>query len=371
MARWARGPGRQPDQFDWFSAYLNDRGLQPLWRAATFACTAALAALPVVVIFSPVGPDHTLTVALCLVSAGIAVLGGALWLTRWPTRRQSLVFSLASTAAIATTCLSMSSPYAGLMGCATFAVIGGFVAYFHTLNEVVVNFAVAVICAVILTSRLVVATGDIAQAAAAVITVAALNIGVPFGIESLVHSLRTDLRSSSRDPLTGLHNRRSFHHSTYELMMRHRKSGTHLVVTMIDLDNFKQLNDTRGHAAGDAALIDVSAALEDTCRRSAVIGRAGGEEFVIADVDTNPSGQAGAERLRQAIADSPSRVTASIGTASARLDDTAERLSPELIDRLIRAADLAMYRAKRAGGNQVCYHDGSIAGPEPADPEGA
>lgn len=357
MARLTRGPGRQP-QFDWFSAYLNDRGLQPLWRAATFTCTAALAALPVVVIFSPVGPDRPVTVALCLASAGIAALGGALWLTRWPTRRQSLVFSLASSAAIATTCLSMSSPYAGLMGCTTFAVIGGFVAYFHTLNEVLINFAVAVACAAILASRLIAATGDIAQTTAAVITVAALNIGVPFGIESLVHSLRTDLRSSSRDPLTGLHNRRSFHHSAYELMMRHRTTGAHLVVTMIDLDNFKLLNDTRGHAAGDAALVDVSAALEDTCRRSAVIGRAGGEEFVIADVDTDPTALVNAERVRQAIVDTPSQVTASIGTAGACLDGSADRLSPELINELIRAADVAMYRAKRAGGNQVCPHDG-------------
>ena len=93
-----------------------------------------------------------------------------------------------------------------------------------------------------------------------------------------------------------------------------------------------------------------------TCRRSAVIGRAGGEEFLIADVAPQPTPEIHAEQLRRAIADLPVRVTASVGTASASLDADTAAPSPQLIDDLIRAADDAMYQAKRAGGNRSCHH---------------
>lgn len=349
-------PGRQVDQYDWISAYLYDRGLQRLWRMMIFTATVLLAGSTALMTFSPEGPGTRLTTIICFVTAGMATAAALPFLVHWPTRRQSMVFSLTSTATIAAACLSFSNPYVGLMGCATFSVIGGFVAYFHTRQEMVLNGGVAAVCAAVLAGRVVAETGDVYLTAAAVAIVATLNIGLPFGIESLVRTLRVDLRSSGRDPLTGLHNRRSFHYSVYELMMRHSGTGAHLVIAMIDLDNFKQLNDTQGHAAGDAALIGVSAALEKTCRRSAVIGRAGGEEFLIADVARQPAPEIHAEQLRQAIADTPAPVTASVGTASAPLDGDTAASSLQLIDDLIRAADDAMYQAKRAGGNRCCHN---------------
>ncbi len=359
MARWGRVPGREADQYDWISAYLYDRGLQRLWRVMIFIATVLLAGSTVLTTFSPEGPGNALGTITCFVAAGLATGAALPFLVHWPTRRQSMVFSLTSTATIAAACLSFSNPYVGLMGCTTFSVIGGFVAYFHTWREAVLNAGVAAICAAVLAARVVSATGDVSLAAAGVAIVAALNIGLPFGIESLVRTLRVDLRSSGRDPLTGLHNRRSFHYSVYELMMRYQGTGAHLMITMIDLDNFKQLNDTHGHAAGDAALIGVSAALEKTCGRSAVIGRAGGEEFLIADVARHPAPEILAEQLRQAIADIPAPVTASVGTASAALDGDAAVPNLQLIDDLIRAADGAMYEAKRAGVNR-CRHNGQL-----------
>lgn len=351
MVWGARRHGGQQDQFDWFSAYLDDRGLQVLWRAATGGCTLILAALPVALLWSPVGPDTRAGILMSVVAAVLGTAGALLWLARWPTRRQSLLFSLTSITAIATTCLVLSNPYSALMGCTTFAVIGGFVAYFHTLDEVLVTVGVAAVCAAVLVTRLVAQTGDVALAIAALLTVVILNVGVPFGIQSLVHALRTDLRGSDRDPLTGLHNRRSFHQSAYELMMRHQRPGSYLVIAMIDLDNFKHLNDTQGHAAGDAALIGVGEALEENCRHSAVIGRVGGEEFVVADIQSHPEPPDGADRLRRAIS-AAAAVTASIGTARASLASP----SGKLIEELIRAADTAMYEAKRAGGDRVCHH---------------
>jgi diguanylate cyclase (GGDEF)-like protein len=363
MVGWAGQWRQQSDQFDWFSAYLKDRNLDTPWRAATVGFTILLAALPVMMIWSPAGPDRVAPVVLSIVAAVFGVIGAGLWLARWPTRRQSLLFCLMASASIAATCLAQSDPFEGLAGCHTFAVIGGFIAYFHTARHLVANLAVAMACAAILAARLADATGDVPLVVASLITITVINIGVPFGIYSLVHTLRTDLRSSDRDSLTGLLNRRPFYLSAYELLMRHRGSpDTYLVVLMLDLDNFKRLNDTQGHAAGDEALVSIGSILMETCGSAAVIGRAGGEEFVIADIDGAADPAAMAERLRQAIAALPIRITASIGTASAPLA-TAEA-DQQLIDRLVRTADIAMYSAKRAGGDQICH----LAEVTPLDP---
>jgi diguanylate cyclase (GGDEF)-like protein len=369
MARQAERWWKQPDQYDWLSAYLNERGLQKIWRRATFGFTVISATLPIVMLWSPFGPDRPATVALAVGAAGLAVAGGFLWLLRWPTRRQSVIFSATATVAIAATSFSFSNPYSGLGACATFAVIGGFAAYFHTIGHVIANLAVAVLCSAILAYRLIATTGDVALTIAALVTVASLNVGVPFGIQSLVHTLRTDLRGSDHDSLTGLLNRRSFHSSVYELMMRHQSpAGIYLVMVMIDLDNFKHLNDTRGHAAGDQALVSVSAALRENCSSAAVIGRVGGEEFVVADIDTARNPAKMAERLRQAIDKIPLRVTASIGTAGAPLETDSARANLQLIDDLIRTSDTAMYDAKRAGGNRVCHYP-TLVPPHRVEPE--
>ncbi len=352
MLRWGALPTRHADQYDWISIYLHDRGEQGLWRTLISTSTLVLAASTALMIKSPQGPRGPVPITVCVVAAAVALAAAVPFLLHWPTRRQSLLFSFASTVTIAAAALSYSNAYVGLMGCATFAVIGGFVAYFHTVREVLANGAVAAGCVVVLAWRLVASTGDIYLAAAALAIVATLNVGLPFGLLSLAQTLRVDLRSSGRDPLTGLHNRRSFHQSAYELIMRHDPPGSDLLVIVIDLDRFKKLNDAAGHAAGDAALIRISGALADNCGFSAIIGRSGGEEFVIADVDHPDPREVLAERLRQAIAELPVPVTASIGTASASLDSGSHR-NLRLLDDLIEAADAAMYSAKRAGGNQV------------------
>jgi diguanylate cyclase (GGDEF)-like protein len=251
------------------------------------------------------------------------------------------------------------------MGCTTFAMLGGFIAYFHDGYYVYVNFVVATVSSVSLAWRFILATGDVALISAGLITVLALNIGVPFGIRSLVHTLRTDLRSSDRDSLTGLHNRRSFYDAVYELMARcGRSAGEYLVIAVIDLDNFKRLNDTRGHAVGDQALVAVGAALQENCGPSAVIGRVGGEEFVIVDTDVTPNPVRMAEQLRRAIAEIPFPITASIGTSGVALDASPAVPDTQLIVDLIGTSDAAMYEAKRAGGNRVCHY------PAPVPPMG-
>jgi diguanylate cyclase len=197
-----------------------------------------------------------------------------------------------------------------------------------------------------------------------------VNIAVPFGFQILVRALGMDLVNADRDPLTGLLNRRAFYDRTSQLVVAHGYTDSHLVVAMIDLDRFKILNDTEGHAAGDRVLIAVGQALRDHTRPSAVVGRVGGEEFVVADVFVDPRRAVLGKRLCDAVAALPYPITASVGIASARCDRFVERLDPGmLITALIASADGAMYEAKRSGGNESrqrvaalddCFGRGSV-----------
>jgi diguanylate cyclase (GGDEF)-like protein len=235
-----------------------------------------------------------------------------------------------------------------------FSVIGGFLAYFHSLAQVVANLSVAIGCMAVTATRLLIETGDGALTAASVISVFALNAGVPFGVQSLLHSLHIDLRNADRDPLTGLLNRRSFYSAVNNMLAETHAVDASMNVTVIDLDKFKRLNDTRGHAVGDAALVDVAEILRRHLGSNAVAGRMGGEEFVIADVDLPVLQRRTAELIRDAIAASPFGITASLGVCSARVNWEAD-IGPEFIDGLIQAADATMYMSKRSGGDRVVH----------------
>lgn len=352
MSGWWRHGGR----FDALSAYLRDRGLETQWRIAIFAFTCTLGTLPLILLASPVGASTPVARAVAIAAGVGAIAVSTVWLPGWPTRTRSLVYNLVCCACIAAGSLSMSYAYAGLMGCVMFAVLGGYLAYFHRLVDVLANGAVAAGCAAITATRLILETGDVAVTIASVVTVVALNVGVPFGIYSLVHSLHADLAESGRDSLTGLLNRRSFHQALRDLVVR-QGSGAAVNVTMIDLDDFKGLNDSRGHATGDRALADVGDVLRHTCGDAAVLGRVGGEEFVVADTGT-PSGHAETTNaVRAGIAALPFDITASLGTCTALLDDHVDDPDDadldDFLDRMIATADAAMYRAKRAGGDRV------------------
>lgn len=182
-----------------------------------------------------------------------------------------------------------------------------------------------------------------------------LNLAVPFGIQVVVHVLGTDAVRAERDQLTGLLTRRAFRRRATARLQQGRDGLGHFVIAMIDLDRFKQLNDTYGHRAGDDALVSVARALRDSTDDAAVIGRSGGEEFVIADIWHPDEVEWRAQQLCDVIAALPFGITASIGTAGIypghRVGDTGD-----LLFELISAADDAMYVAKRRGGNQTGHH---------------
>ncbi|HEX5438502.1 MAG TPA: diguanylate cyclase [Gemmatimonadaceae bacterium] len=160
------------------------------------------------------------------------------------------------------------------------------------------------------------------------------------------------------DPLTQTLNRRALmDRITSELERAHRYALL-LSILLVDLDHFKEVNDTYGHLAGDEVLRTVAATLQREARTVDVVARYGGEEFVVILPETGEEGaMAVAERIRQRMAEqtpdaegpgSAVRVTVSIGVATAPLAGVD---SPE---DLIAAADRALYRAKAEGRNRVC-----------------
>lgn len=166
--------------------------------------------------------------------------------------------------------------------------------------------------------------------------------------------LRTveDRRNSLLDPLTGIFGRRAFDHLLNQTIARSRRYNTALTLAMIDIDNFKSVNDTCGHVVGDTVLKKFSELLRDQSRQSDLYFRWGGEEFAWLLSETDARGAAiAAERFRTAVSDytfeDVGTLTTSIGVAVLTADEDSGSLC--------RRADDALYRAKKTGRNRIVF----------------
>lgn len=163
--------------------------------------------------------------------------------------------------------------------------------------------------------------------------------------------------AAGTDPLTGLANRR---HIAEELKRQHAlliRTGTSFALLLADIDGFKAINDRIGHAAGDAALVGLSRLLLAQCRPSDLVGRYGGDEFlIIVPQITIENAATLADRLRAAIATAPpdafggTPLTISLGIAEAHASEPL----PDLLAR----TDAALYQAKADGRNRVVVAEG-------------
>jgi diguanylate cyclase (GGDEF)-like protein len=162
------------------------------------------------------------------------------------------------------------------------------------------------------------------------------------------------LRLATTDPLTGASNRRSFMERCQAEVARARRYNRATSVLMIDVDHFKSVNDTYGHAAGDEVLSAVGDALRLSLRQIDIWGRLGGEEFAVLLVETPLSGAAiVAERIREWFAamtvqcgGQAIKFTVSIGCTALKQEDRG-------IEDALRVADQLMYQAKQTGRNRV------------------
>ena len=157
------------------------------------------------------------------------------------------------------------------------------------------------------------------------------------------------------DALTGCLNRRALESRLKSDWRLAKRRATHIALAAIDLDHFKQINDTRGHPVGDVVLQQLAGIMKATARDTDAVARFGGDEFVILLPDTGWQGALTfAERLRRRVDDftfgppgSPMTITISVGVALARGTDP---ISPE---ELLKEADRSLYKAKQQGRNRV------------------
>lgn len=176
-----------------------------------------------------------------------------------------------------------------------------------------------------------------------------------------------------QDVMTGLANYRYFERRLSEELSRCERYRHSLTVIMLDIDRFKDFNDTYGHKAGNALLAQFGIILRNTLREADLPARYGGEEFVIVCPETN-AGQAVqiAERLREAIATNifvlPGDLSGDVRTTSitASLGYATYPTDARTADALARLADQALYAAKAAGRNRVCHGAPADKGDDPA-----
>jgi two-component system cell cycle response regulator len=184
-----------------------------------------------------------------------------------------------------------------------------------------------------------------------VLDVIARELGGPMRMTLLVEETQ---RAATTDPLTGLMNRRAFLAALDVEQSRSERHGYPMSLLMLDIDHFKLINDEHGHAMGDQVLVVFARMLAQQARKTDIVGRWGGEEFVIVLSGANEAGaRLVGERIRRATEGmavlndrrQPVSVTVSIGIACLEVNDT--------LDGLIERADRAMYQAKASGRNRV------------------
>ena len=177
---------------------------------------------------------------------------------------------------------------------------------------------------------------------------------VSIGMQNNIH-----YEHSVRDPKTGLYNHNFFIRRVEEETARARRSGIAFSVIILDIDNFKRLNDNHGHLAGDEIILKLAELLRNTAREEDILSRFGGEEFTLLLPRTGREAAiSAAERIRRAVEniEMPSqgfihRITVSVGAASFLPD------SRETADVLIRRADRALYKSKEDGRNRTSFAD--------------
>jgi diguanylate cyclase (GGDEF)-like protein len=163
------------------------------------------------------------------------------------------------------------------------------------------------------------------------------------------------------DDLTGISNRRAVFECMRGEISRASRENCPFCLIMLDIDHFKKVNDTYGHGAGDKVLIEVVNRIKSKLRPYDVIGRYGGEEFIvgISKVDSKIS-KVIAERLRTCICERPfqiedRKIDIRISLGVVYFTPSRDNNINDLLEAMIKAADIALYKAKEAGRNRVVY----------------
>ncbi|GAB7067188.1 GGDEF domain-containing protein [Mycobacterium hodleri] len=334
--------------------YFGKRGVARAIKTLIGLGTGAHGIITLVVVLPFVGG---LAAHVVVASFGVMqILWGWVWCLRpWPSRWTSLAFVVSADIGIAAMVQVDASWLAGLFGFNAFAMISVYLVFFDG-PKVLAGHALWTLLSATAFAVQISASTSFSAPSFTVSAVAAITPVVlsPLGVQLGIWAMRKDAHESVTDPLTGLLNRRGLYLHVEDLLRDTPPGLTDVVVVVIDLDRFKDVNDRFGHTVGDEVLIRSARRIKSSVRGSALVARVGGEEFVVVDLADDE--QWDFDRIRDAIA-APAEpaVTASVGITSVSLADfTApgtDRVA--LLDSSITRADDAMFHAKRKGGNST------------------
>lgn len=351
---------REPVDYAGYVRYFADRGLA---RAIQLTISGILGCVSVfaMIVLLPAASASPTSMTIVFLFAGVGLFWAVMWWARpWPTHWQSRAFIVSADLGIAAIALMSSNWLVGLFAYHCFALVSAYLVFLDGPKALAAHNAVVLI-ALIVFIVLNIDEGRIADRTSAgiiigaAIPVAAVTVVLLVGIQLL----RNDANKSTTDPMTGLLNRRGLYLHFRGLLHRNETSGHLVTVIVADLDQFKAINDTFGHAEGDSILIRSAQRIRTAVSSNALVARMGGEEFVVVDITTPGQDSQIAEAIRRALseADDVPTVTASLGVHTrerARLADPADDPT-RVLDEAITHADRAMFRAKRAGGNTTCH----------------
>ncbi|GGG28022.1 hypothetical protein GCM10007304_47330 [Rhodococcoides trifolii] len=342
----------QPFDYEWAVRYLHGRRSLAHYRYVvavwiTAAGVAALTAIPTAV--APAGSFLRNAVVGAVVVACFGLT--AAWIRGpWPSQRLSVGFVLFADLAVAAVLLSVEHPFDSMPGIALYAVTGVYVTAFHGPRLITAHLGIATTMAVVM-FVLVIAQSD----ADAWITTSRffvvwpVVIATPVLLRGLLANLHHDAIGSFRDPLTGLRNRRGLHAAAVDLLDV-PADDAHLSVLVLDIDDFKSINDTHGHAHGDEVLELMADRIATICGEAAVVARTGGEEFAVVIRADQVEAGALADTLLGVVSrpEDETPITVSVGIA---YSPGVRRADIRAITDLVEKADSAMYAAKSRGGN--------------------
>lgn len=313
---------------------------------------------------SNIGPRNAFFAVGCWLIVGLTALWALRWwLLPWPSRAEAVMWCAGADLAITFGALAAEHRVYGALVSTLMVVVGMFVIF---QGPVVLGLHIcwSLASGLLLVLLLVaddpvhtgVAAGDVRLAIAIMLILVALNlVGLP--TVQFCHWLWR--QHALLDPLTMLLNRRGL---DYHLSYVFRPTTTeYAYIASLDLDRFKDVNDTFGHSFGDEVLARTAERLRSTADPDAIVARTGGEEFVVLGRLRDEPVTAIAERLRgtiETMPDLPVLVTASVGAALCPLIDLRD---PVIMRRVLNRCDTAMYEAKHQGGNVVVIADPEAA----------
>ncbi|MCM6777427.1 GGDEF domain-containing protein [Nocardia sp. CDC159] len=310
---------------------------------------------------SPTGQTGPVGLTQAVVAGTVAGLWALRWwVFPWPSKGESLLWVALIDLLITANNIMVSDRLLGALGIVLLVTTGAYVAIFHGTRLLGLHLAWSLLSIVVVTLMMMFGhghgSGDIPLGAGTFMAnVVVLIVTLPV-VQFVNWLIRLDALA---DPLTGLLNRRGLD-ARMQRFFEPNGRGDVYVVT-IDLDRFKSINDTFGHATGDEVLIRTAACLRTAAPPGAVVARTGGEEFAVVGRRCGRGVAAVAEGLRHAIevmTGLPVAVTASVGAAVSGWGAHSR-------EELFRQADSAMYRAKGLGGNTVVVAPGMAKAPPP------